>query len=193
MADVTETGLRAVVKALTTVVAPALDPSDPLAKEQLKLAVDYIEFVRARLEHLYDRDRFELTHSLALARAVLPLGAASPSTSTSALLDGALREGAAELARVGANPVALKSAAAALGAAVRELVREAAGFDAAQRRAIEAAVLRASDARIAFERAWYLPLGFDPAPHEVGALAEVLAAALAAAPGFPSTPIAPAR
>ena len=41
MADVTDNGLRAAVKALTDVVAPSIDPTDPLAKEQLRLVVDF--------------------------------------------------------------------------------------------------------------------------------------------------------
>ena len=50
MSDVTDNGLRAAVKALTDVVAPSIDPSDPLAKEQLRLVVDYLQFVRSRLD-----------------------------------------------------------------------------------------------------------------------------------------------
>ena len=69
--------------------------------------------------------------------------------------------------RAGASTTALKTAAAALAASVRELIREAATFDADLRRKIEQFVLDMSDERIAFDRSWYLPLGFDPAPGEV--------------------------
>ena len=36
-------------------------------------------------------------------------------------------------------------------------------------------VLDATDQRITFDRAWYLPLGFDPAAGEVSALVDLLA------------------
>ena len=51
------------------------------------------------------------------------------------------------------------------------MIREAASFEAQVRTAIERKVLDASDDVVRFERAWYLPMGFDPKPGEVPALA----------------------
>jgi hypothetical protein len=176
MTDVTENGLRAAVKALTDIVAPAINHTDPLAIEQLRLVVDYLEFVRRRLDYLHDRDRFELDHNLAMARALDTLGAPG-SGATMALLKSAIQDGAHAQAFPAASSPALKSAAAALAAAVRELIRESAAFDAQIRLGIERCVLDATDERITFDRAWYLPLGFDPAGGEVPALADLLAKA----------------
>ena len=72
--DHTDAALRAVVKTLRDVVAPALDPADPLAHEQLRLAVDYLEFLRGRFEWLHGRERFDLTHHLDMARAMCRIG-----------------------------------------------------------------------------------------------------------------------
>ena len=174
MADVTDNGLRAAVKALTDVVAPSIDRGDPLAQEQLRLVVDYLEFVRCRLDFLYDRDRFELGHELALANALQRLHPPC-SASTAQLLNVAIEAGTQADAAVGTSTVALKAASAALAAAARELIREAAAFAAEARSAIERQVIKASGERILFERAWYLPLGFDPAPGDVPPLAAVLA------------------
>lgn len=174
MADVTENGLRAAVKALTDIVAPAINHSDPLAIEQLRLVVDYLEFVRRRLDFLHDRDRFELEHNLGMARALDHLGAPG-SARTSTLLQSAIQAGAKAQVRPEATSPALKSAAATLAAAVRELIREAADFDAPIRCQVERCVLDATDQRITFDRAWYLPLGFDPAAGEVSALVDLLA------------------
>lgn len=176
MADVTENGLRAAVKALTDIVAPALKHTDPLAIEQLRLVVDYLEFVRRRLDFLYDRDRFELDHNLRMARALEGLGAPG-SARTTTLLKSAIQGGAKAQLRPDASSPSLKSDAATLAAAIRELIREAAGFDAPIRRRVERCVLDATDERITFDRAWYLPLGFDPAGGEVPALADLLAKA----------------
>ena len=172
--DVTENGLRAAVKALTDVVAPAIDRNDPLAAEQLRLVVDYLQFVRNRLDLLYDRDRFELQHNLAMARTLKVLGA--PLTKgTASQLETAISEGGEVQARVGASMPALKTASAALAAAVRDLIREAGSFEPMVRGKIENCVLQASEERITFERAWYLPLGFEPAPQELAPLAQILA------------------
>jgi len=176
MTDVTENGLRAAVKALTDIVAPAISHTDPLANEQLRLVVDYLEFVRRRLDFLHDRDRFELDHNLAMARALDALGVLGSGT-TMALLKSAMQDGEHAQTFPAASSPALKSAAAALAAAVRELIRESAGFDAKIRLGIERCVMDATDERITFDRAWYLPLGFDPAGGEVPALADLLAKA----------------
>ena len=172
--DVTDNGLRAAVKALTDVVAPSIDRADPLAQEQLRLVVDYLEFVRCRLDFLYDRDRFELGHELALASALQRM-APPCSASTAQLLSAAIETGGQAESVVGTSTVALKAASAVLAAATRELIREAAAFAAEVRSAIERQVIEASAERIRFERAWYLPLGFDPAPGDVPPLAAVLA------------------
>ena len=164
--DHTDTGLRAVVKALKDVVAPALNPADPLALEQLRLAVDYIEFVRARFEHFHDRERFELSHHLGMATSVDAL--AAPITgAAAAALKTAIGQGAQLAADPGATTRALKAGTAALAAAVAKVVHDASTLDVAARRMIEQTVLQATDDRIEFERAWYLPLGFDPAPGDV--------------------------
>jgi len=168
--DTTENTLRAVLKALDDVIAPAIDPSDGVAREQLRLVTDYIRFVQLRLDHLGDRERFELRHHLGLGRQLQAL-AAPASESVRHALDEAIATGAGLLA--GTHSMAdLRAANAALAGAARRLVREAAGYPAGPRRAIEMTVLDASDARIDFERSWYLPLGFDPAPAEARPLAD---------------------
>lgn len=174
MADHTENTLRAAIKALTDVVAPAIRADDALAQEQLRLVTDYIRFIQQRLDHLAERHRFECTQYLALAQTVLPL-AASASTG--------VRDGlAAAIAGAEALPGAARladhrEATAALTGAIRRLVREAAGYKAEARAAIERAVLDGSAALIDFERAWYLPMGFDPAPREVPSVEAALAGA----------------
>jgi hypothetical protein len=45
--------LRVVIKALREVVAPALDPANELAKEQLGLSIATLAVVQARLPYLH--------------------------------------------------------------------------------------------------------------------------------------------
>ena len=47
--------LRAAVKSLTDVVAPALDPTNPLANEQLRLVCRFLEYTRLRAAYLPER------------------------------------------------------------------------------------------------------------------------------------------
>jgi hypothetical protein len=171
--DHTDTGLRAVVKTLRDVIAPAVSSADPLAQEQLRLSIDYLEFLRGRFEFLHDRERFELRHHLGLARALLGL-AAPVSSATATAMSASIDAGDRTAIDAAATTRALKAATAALAAAVAATVRDAAGMEASVRRAIERCVVTMSDERIAFERAWYLPLGFDPAPGEVRPLPDIL-------------------
>jgi len=170
--DHTDTGLRAVVKSLTDVVAPAVNPGDPLASEQLRLAVDYVEFMRSRVDFLYDRELFELRHNLGMARTmdavVRPLGGTG-----AAALKAAIADAEAVGREAGVSIRKLKATTAALAAAIATIVRDAQAMDEAARRKIERCVLDAMDERTAFDRSWYLPLGFDPAPGEVKKLEDL--------------------
>ena len=115
--DQTDTGLAAVLKALND-IAPALDPADYLAQEQLRLSVDYIAFLRRRLDLLHGRERFDLSHQVALAEILLAhlpaeatgaiareLGPARAALEDPAVLTGALRARAGPSSRAMA-PVA---------------------------------------------------------------------------------------
>ncbi|MGE0233584.1 MAG: hypothetical protein AB7O39_00375 [Flavobacteriaceae bacterium] len=166
MTDCTENDLRAALKALDDVIAPSIDAADPLAGEQLRLVVEYLAFLKSRIEFIADRDRFELAHNIALSRAL---------AADAGKIDAGLAvqlEAAGDMARsvfetAGSGSAAMKRSAAMLAALIRELVRKAQHADVDARTRIERTVLDVSGARIEFERAWFLPLGLDPAPAEV--------------------------
>ena len=160
MADHSDNGLRAVIKALTDVIAPALDPTDPLAREQLRLAVDYLEFIRLRLDSLYGRERFELRHSLTLGDALLSIAELDGRTH----LEVAVVHGRAAYEKEGIDPLALRRATAHIAAAVRESIRANPEQDETTRRAVEATVINHSRERIAFERSLVSATRFRPLP-----------------------------
>jgi len=173
--DATDTTLRASIKALREVVAPALDPDAAQASEQLALVVDALDFLRARVALLEERERFLLEHDLALARAVrAPAAACTPACA--AALDDAIARGEDALQRAAARRAEVAEAGAAVAAALRELIRDAATADPAARDAIERETVRAARATITADRAWYLPLGFDPDPGSVPPIEAALAA-----------------
>lgn len=171
--DHTDVGLRAAIRALSDVVAPVVGAEHAQARDQLRLTTDYLAFAVERLPVLHQRDRFELSHHLAMARAVQALlqGGAGATP-----LGVAMDVGQQVLALADATTAEIRQATAGVSAAVSAIVRESAGMPAPVQREIERTVLRVSRERIAFERAWYLPLGLDPDPHDVLPLTEWLPA-----------------
>jgi hypothetical protein len=169
--DQTDVGLQSVVKALTDTIAGAIDPADHLAKEQLRLAAGYIEFVRQRLHYIHGRERYDLKHYIALAGKLLSF--ALPGAEAARFLRTTLSE-AEPLAN---DPAALtgniRAAAMELAHAVAGVVQEAHRSSWATARDIDRAVLVASEERLDLERLWYEPIGFEPTPHK-GRLADYL-------------------
>lgn len=159
--DHSDNALRAAIKALEEVVAPALDPADPQAAEQLVLVVDALKFLRERLDHLHDRARFDLRHHLALAHSI----------AEDVALDEEIEAATALYHCSDARTPELRQGAAALAAALRKVVRDA---DEDIRPRIERRIVAGERARIEADRAWHLPQGFDPDPGAVPPLEAAL-------------------
>ncbi|MGB3072138.1 MAG: hypothetical protein WBC18_26580 [Ottowia sp.] len=170
--DHTDVGLRAAMRALTDVVAPVVGAEHAQARDQLRLTVDYLAFVVERLPYLHQRERFELSHHLAMAHDLHADLGANPSRQLKAAIDAG--ETVLKLGDPGTSTV--RQATAALSAAVSAVLRDSTRLEESVRSKIEHHVLHASKKRIAFERSWYQPLGLDPDPHEVRPLAEFLPA-----------------
>jgi hypothetical protein len=174
MADHIDNGLAAAIKALDDVVAKSIDPSNPLAREQLKLVTRYLGFLRQRLPHRPERERFELAHYTALGRDLLPMCAPIDVPGAPSLA-AAVQAGQGILASTGATTMQVKAAVAALTTAISVLVRAAATADTHLRRRIELQVTAASAALFDVQRAWYMPMGFEPDPSRVPTLEQALA------------------
>ena len=175
MADYTDNALRASIKALNEVVLPALDPSDPLATEQLRLVAGFLKFLGARLPYGHDRNRFELEHYLALGER-LAADARPASAEVSQRLDQAI-DGARILLQGQRVSVAdMRSATAALSAPISGLVRVVAHADSALRQRIEQTVLAGSKPWVDMQRAWFVVQGFELHPDELPSLDEALRA-----------------
>jgi len=161
--DQIDTGIQSVIKALTDTIAPAIDPCDPLAKEQAKLAVSYLEFVRKRLNFLHARERYDMLHYIGLAKELLDAGFADGWEGKAELQSNlATAEGLA------ANPAAItgtiRQATMELAHSTTALVQASAGFPAAQRNRVRRMVIDHTEKKMEFERLWLAPLGFDPTP-----------------------------
>jgi hypothetical protein len=166
-------GLQAAIKALDDVVAKSIDPTNPLAREQLKLVSRYLGFVQQRLPLQHERDRYELAHYLKLADELEAIGQLSERACWP-LVRQARAGGAAVLTNAYARSTDIKAAIEALTAAVSMLVRDVASENTDLRRVVERQVVAASLGLFNMQRAWYLPMGFEPDPSQVPALAAVL-------------------
>lgn len=175
MADHTDNALRASIKALDEVVAPAVDAANPLAVEQLRLVSRFLGFLRSRLQYQAERERFELRHYLALANTLR--GDAALCAPTCATLIGeAIDAGAMLVDRVDASTQDIRAAVDRLTAALGVLVRSVADADPALRQRVERAVVAASKSLFDVQRAWYLPIGFEPDPEQVPHIQTALSA-----------------
>ncbi len=174
MLDHTENNLRAAIKSLSDVVMPAVDPEDPMAREQLALVVAFLEFTRSRVYDIHARQRVELDHGIALARA-LGEDAGAVSRAAAERLAAAIDAATRALADSRSGTRELRDATQALGATVRGVIRAARGADAAVQERIEASVRERSEPLLALHGAWYAPLGFDPEAGAGAPLAELLA------------------
>jgi hypothetical protein len=174
--DDSHVGLQAAIRALSDVVAPAVDPQHAQAGDQLRLAAIYLGFLAQRLDHLHARNRWELGHHLEMATALQPIAQAGGMKAAQALKAG-VAHAERLLAGGNASTEALRAATAQLAAAVSGLVQESADGNEATRSRIEQQVLQASQQRIAFDRAWYQPLRLDPDTHEIRPLSDFLSAA----------------
>jgi len=175
MMDHTDDGLAAAIKALDEVVAPAIDAGNPLAVEQLRLVSRFLGFLRTRMPQEHARAHHELRHYLALAGDLVPLApeCASPPVRQR------LIEAVAAATPIADDPLAtaqqLQGGIDTLSASISTLVRHVAAAPDAVRLPVERAVVRASRSLLDAQRAWFLPMGFEPDPARVPALADALA------------------
>ncbi len=167
MANHADNDFRAAAKALMDVVAPAIDPQNPLAGQQLKLVVDWLDFYRSRLAYNQDRERLELAVQLDTARTIVSAVAdASPAAAVTALR--AAIDAASEIhSRLGPRPVEVRAVTAQLEDEISAVVRLSAGFDEPARRSIERVVVRDTKQLLDAQRAWFLPQSIEPDPDAI--------------------------
>lgn len=167
MADQTMNALLGISKTLTDIVAPAIREDDPLAQQELRMVVRYLDFLRERVEHVYARARFELQFQKELAIAVTERLRDSGAASTGAV-DEMVEHGELLLATPGAPIKEIRHCAALLAVSTSDAVRNTEGDTL--RGEVETAVVATSERMTAFERSWYFPLGLDHYASEVAPL-----------------------
>ncbi len=155
--------IPALIKSLTDVVLPAVDPANKLALEQGQLIVGMLHLMAQRLPLQYRYDCVELDSYLKLAGQLLPQAATIPEAGAAlAALTAAADDGRSVLAGAGVEPPALEAANQRLRAAVGALVTAAAATaDDATLRVVNATVMEHAQAQLLRERAWVALQGWE--------------------------------
>lgn len=168
--------LQSVIKAMTDVVLPAVDPDNKLAQEQSRLVIGVLALLAERLPLLYRFERDELSRFLALA-AELGAQAAQVPAAGAALepLRSAVTSAADVLERARAEPAELEAANLQLrdhlGALVGLLYTHA---DEARRKTIGGIVTAHAREQLLRERAWHVKQGWESEPHALPAIESLL-------------------
>ena len=163
MANHADNDFRAAAKALLDVVAPAIDPQNPLARQQLKLVVDWLDFYRSRLPYNQDRERLEIAVQLDTARSIASAAPEAAVTALRAAIDAA----ATVHAGLGPRPVEVRAVTARLEDEISAVVRLSPGFAEPARQNIERVVVRDAKVLLDAQRAWFLPQGIEPDPDAI--------------------------
>ena len=170
-----EIQIQSMIKAMTEVVLPAVDPANELAVQQAQLVVGHLSIFAQRLplQYRYDRDALER-----LVKLASDLKAAG--TEDAALRD-AMVNGRDVLVRAKADPAELIASARALTEAMDTPIRKAFVEGSEQTQAqVEKIVLAISKEQLLRDRAWLIMQGWEPDPASVPAIDTLLAPVSAA-------------
>ena len=165
--------IPALIKSLTDVVLPAVDPANKLAQEQGQLIVGMLALIAQRLPLQYRYDRHELGSFMTLAGELASHGAAIAEASAAlAALADEVDRARALLAHAGAEPPELEAASQRLREQIGEVITAAATApDSAALKALNRAVLSHAEALLLRERSWLAMQGWEgPAPTHLPAI-----------------------
>jgi len=169
--------LQSVIKALSDVVLPAIDPNNKLAMEQGKLSIGLLSLLAQQLPMQFRFDCDELARLIATSAelSAQAQGGAGTQAALAALNEAALVAGRTlDAARSSPADIeaAVRSMRTATGALITEVHRDG---DAGCRPAIQQTVLAMSKEQLLRDRSMMLMQGWEPDPKAIPPLAELLA------------------
>lgn len=170
--------IKSILKAMTDVVLPAIDPNNPLAQEQARLCMGMLGLMAAQLPQQFRYDCDELQRLVALSRQVQGLPGIAALAPEALSTIGALTGRAADvLSRARAEPAELLQSVRELRAATGQVVQEAFANDVRGEctEALQHAVMQASEAQLLRERSWVLLQGWEADPKAVPAIETLIA------------------
>ena len=153
----TDERLASVVRALTDVVMPSLPAEAGLAREQVELSLGHLQILRAQLDTIASFEAEELADSRAIGEALSGCAGGPETGSAAAILTDTLGKG-----KAADGPADIRTARIAIHAAIAALVKAvAADGNAATRSRMSRLILAHETRRVAKDRAWFAPFGFD--------------------------------
>jgi len=155
--------LQSMIKSMSDVVLPAIDPDNSLAQEQAQLILGMMHLMASRLPMQFSYDIDQLTRYVSLAREILAHGEGGQRTKEElALLNTSVDNGAQALQGAQTSPADLEAAVLTLRARISALIETLwSDGEPTCRETISKAVLAASKEQILRERAWFAPQGWD--------------------------------
>ncbi len=177
-----DTQLRTIIRAMTEVVLPAVDPANQMAQEQARVVVGALLLMAERLPLQFQFDRDELQRLTDFAEQLAGVASGGPRTSDLIIrLAADARAGRDVLERAKADPAELVDTVRQLRAVAGAVVDTVFADDAAAscRDAVWHAVLTMSRDQLLRERAWVLPQGFEQDPSSLPSLDSLLGTAAA--------------
>ncbi|MEQ1867833.1 MAG: hypothetical protein ABL996_24705 [Micropepsaceae bacterium] len=163
--------LKAMIKAMTEVVLPAVDSSNSAAVEQARLVTASIALVREQVDYLHWYAATEARELMEFGRALVE----SWSGVTGASIESAILDAMKVAARADVPTSSLTAANRALREALSAGIAEALGSgDPAVRERVEHLVLERSEALLRLERSFVAPTGFEVDRQGLASIRETL-------------------
>lgn len=158
--------IKAVIKAMTDVILPAVDPEHKLAQEQARLCIGTLQLVLNRLPLDFAFQRDELERFLALARALANAAASQPAAGEAlAELSQTAEKGADVLQRAQADPAELETANFDLREKIGALVpRLYANAELAELEDVSNLLIENAGEQLVRDRAWLIDQGWEANP-----------------------------
>lgn len=168
--------LQSVIKAMTEVVLPAVDPHNKLAQEQSRLVIGVLGLLAERMPLWYRFERDELVRFLALAEHLSGVATQVPAAGEALKPLQAARVGGQDvLDRARAEPAELEAANFELrdhiGALVSALYSHA---DDTTRKRVGSLVTAHAREQLLRERAWHVRQGWENDPDALPAIESLL-------------------
>lgn len=174
MSDHNENSFQAAIKALSQVVAPSVDPSNPLAVDQLRLVIQFLEFYVERQPLQGKLDWRELELNVEFGLSVLRQSSSAPSAGMHALED-MVERGRSYLANPGPAVSERQRLSDDIAAAISEIVAQSVSAGDRSESRVELVVLEYSKKHLDLKRSWYLPFGFEADPKSISPIEAALA------------------
>ena len=171
--------IKSMVKAMTDVVLPAIDPANKLAQEQARLILGLLGLMAQQLPLQFRFDCDDLARQLELSAGLKKLASGAPQLQVCVQgMNQAAAAAAGILEQARVTPEELERAVRELRAATSQVVR--AVYDEGNQsvvKPVQDLVLAASKEQLLRDRSWVLMQGWEPDPAAVPKIQELLSAA----------------